>query len=845
MRKRTIILFTSSILAALLALSVITILHSMDVFSPGNNGVNTTIPESEPQFLQSDIVTDYIDTFVSMTYGSNISGPPSGMGEETGSTSLIEQSFVSSSWSTLLLQPSFGSKPTGWTDDGIYYNTGSQRFSSDGSLTGYLYCTPVDTLGCDTVRFTLSIACEWGEASVYVEFWDGSNWDVIGYFVQASYGEQSFSSSASEYKHDSFRVRVTYADFDSSLDFEADNWLIEKQTTKTYYRFQAIYKFTGIDFNRYTTAQFFVDFAEEDSTEDLAFRIGAITPTIVIANQISSDFNVTISQHLTGPELYVDIRDIFRVGDEDSSTWSIERLFIILSGSNPTCDAPPVTSGLVNTNYLLAEYNYIAVIVNVSDPSGYSSIDQVVLSVYDETHVEQIFSLIYTQDTGSFIEGNNSPSVILDNSSHVVLSLDDSISLLFNFTATFACPSSSNVTYRVHVLDSDDEFNPLSFYLAGFNIESRLSILNISLNDSYGTPTRGNTDQSVLASGSVSYIGMPLFHPYSDSITISVECGNISGSPWISSHYSELNGSFTASVFSDEDVGRDRYTFLVTSSGVNCLDTDYSAFYISDEIVCVGLSSPGTIVDSSSIGFIDVRMLYSYDREPVMNGSYNLEFAPLFYQTGDTWRASYSPDSLMKITFDSISIEASNIYGVTRINMNGSDITLYWEQLVCHITAPISSTFEIGQNATGIEVWAEYYFWVDHGYRRYLGTLNLNDTIYLYNTPGRHGYTVQSAEGDDLWNVFTIQSSNSIFITWVDSNITPTTTSTTLPNDFLLALIVGLSGLGVGLVALAITYHAKKDAVKKPPEKKEDLSAALDYLDMISSERENSSEDNT
>ncbi|TFF91413.1 hypothetical protein EU545_04205, partial [Candidatus Thorarchaeota archaeon] len=534
--------------------------------------------EPQPLFAPSDTSEDYVDSRQSITHGTDTNPPPSGMGELSGYTSLEEESYPNPTWTRLLTQTTFTSRPSGWTDDGISYAGG--YFVETSSITGYIYCTAVDTSGCDQVRFSLGFQGTWETSSVSVWFWDSSSWVLIDYVDESpTYGDQSFSNSSSIFKHSGFRVKVQYDDFDSTLDFQADNWRIDRLDTETDYRFEAVYKFTGVAFSEYASEELYIDFASGSSTDTLEFRVGAgdTTPdNLVTPSPKNTDFHVDIHPYLTGSEFYVDIRDTWRSGDSTQSEWRIERLYIRLSESNPVSDAAPVTSGLVDGTHILAEYDYVTTSVYVSDPGGYADITQVILSVYDQSQSTQQFSLVYAEDGNVFAEGNSSELVILDAGGSSATKAGNDIDLEFRYAVEFLCPRVENAQLRVQVFDSSGETNPVSFYSSGFHIESRLALDSLNIDDGLGTPNRGDIDSTLQISGALTYYGLSSHYPLSSSVDISVTCGNISGSPWAPSDYNQADGTFSVSVPSDSTVGRDYYSLSVICDGLERLHTGYS-----------------------------------------------------------------------------------------------------------------------------------------------------------------------------------------------------------------------------------------------------------------------------
>jgi hypothetical protein len=176
---------------------------------------------------------------------------------------------------------------------------------------------------------------------------------------------------------------------------------------------------------------------------------------------------------------------------------------------------------------------------------------------------------------------------------------------------------------------------------------------------------------------------------------------------------------------------------------------------------------------------------------------------------------------------------------------------MYWEQLTCYIDGPLFNTIQVGENATGIVCWAEYYYWASHGYRYYTGTLTLNDTTYLYETPGIRAYRVASAAGDDEWGVVTIRSSQVTACSWqaqttstTTTTGTTTTTTTTTQNPWgLYIAVAGIGIAGVALVLVVVVARRLRSATREGVP--EDLDTALDYLDSIAAEQGEDPEDNT
>lgn len=720
----------------------------------------------------------YVDGIYDEVYGTHTNGPPNGMALDNNETvdsrtSLAEASYTASQWSTLLEQTTFSSKPTGWTDDHIDYYDSEFHEDVSGFMTGYLRCTQVDTSGSEEIRFSIDFGGSWDINSyVYIQFWDGSNYDVMTTLTEGSKSARTVTSTDAQYKRTDFHVQIYYWNDADSMSFDADNWKIEQRDTYTRYRFEAIYNFSGIDFDSYATEELVVDFNSVSSSETLEFwfESGDTSPDHLIVDNIAgnTDFVVNIHDWLTGPDCYVMIRDESRSNDAISSTWAIDRMYLRLTNSDPQTNGTPITEGLVDSDTILSEYNYVVTSLNVSDPDGYSNLDYVELSVYDDGRSTEYFRFLYNESNDSFQVTHNPHYVKFDITTSSVSKSGINIFLDFNYTLDMDCPRITNADYKLLVVDEDEAgLDSPYWYETNWSSENRLALSgNWGLFDGVGTFDRGSIDGTIIANGTLHYYGFENYHPLTEITTIIVECANVSTSPWTVLQYDDSTGFFSVDVVADDEVGIDTYSFEARVEGVNRLISTSTKTYISDRINCTSLSTPAFIIDSSHTGIMHVRLRYEYDNSNVVDGSYLLNDLSLEKQIDDLWRASHTPNELKNITYNIISQITPDAHGISEINMNEFSLTMYWEELNCYISPPTEQVILPGANASGIVIRAEYYFWEYHGFQVYSGTIHINDTTFILNDEGRLGYNVSSADGDDTWNVFTIFSSNSTFCVW-------------------------------------------------------------------------------
>ena len=304
------------------------------------------IIEAVPVFIEAAAGNDYVDSVQSLMYGSHTVLIP-GMAQDTTSvTDLTEAPFTT--WTNLLTQSTFSEPlPSGWSDDEMFYSDGDFNSVAD-STSGFLSCADIDTSSATQVRFTLNIGVTTIDLKIFsvgVRFYSNTGtWDYIGPIPKRTRSDITFSSTDSKYQHSSFKVRVEYTSETFAGAFEADNWRVDGLLGG--YRFQAVYKFTGVDYGTYTSELLHVDFdvSGGSSSEYLDFRFeaGDTTPDALVVENMNSDFTVSIHPYLTGSEFYVDIRDDARLGDSDPDTWKIARMYIILTNAAPVNDLDPV-----------------------------------------------------------------------------------------------------------------------------------------------------------------------------------------------------------------------------------------------------------------------------------------------------------------------------------------------------------------------------------------------------------------------------------------------------------------------------------------------------------------------
>ncbi len=673
-------------------------------------------------------------------------------------------------------QALFNSLPSGWTDFGITYSGGT--FSNNGINTdGYLYCNAVDTSAYNGVKFILSIGVFKlsGSFSVRCDFLDSSgNWVEIGSYPLDSKADVTFSSFDSQYLHSNFKVRVYYTGSSSeSGSFTADNWRIYGIEPAPYASFKAVYVFNSVDFGTYASEKLVVDFDTSSSSEYLDFRLecGDTTPDNLVADNKNTDFEVDIDTYLTGSTCYVEITDDFVIGDLDIDTWLIDQMYILLTNSDPVNDAVPSSSNLDDTDNLYAEYKTYQITTSHIDNDGYQHIDTVDLQCQSNDRATTYWTVRYDEDTNTFIEQSDTQNYIeLDTGSSTATRSGVNLDLVFYIRIRWNHPAVTNIDLVLTTKDADAATDT-DYYEVNWDIESRLDFSSFSLGDQSDVASRGPIGGTIEATGAVVYYGSSI-HPNASEVDVWIGSSDVSPGEWAATNYESTGGTFSVTVPADDTVGLDTYDFKVVTessgySGTDLLHAVHSSTYIADQIICSSISSPSFIVDSSATGYIDVYLQYVYDNTAVTDGTYSLNGLSLSHQGGGVWRASNTPNSPTYVTYDNVSIDTVDSYGIDTIDMNAQSITIYWESINCYISTPLQDPIRVGENATGIHVWGEYTYWALHGFRYYDGTINLNNTQFMYDTIGTRGYKIISIGGDDAFGITTFIGHNETSCTWI------------------------------------------------------------------------------
>lgn len=293
----------------------------------------------EGHFLAHE-TKQYIDATHSTTWGTVTNGPPNGFGDgragPTYDTELLEESYVLEQ-NTTLETTAFPSLPSGWSTTAWTVTGGeaiADEWGADRSLTTKAY-----NLGSyDSVFIDFSWAAYDGvgvSASYYqLQKYEGSWVTVLNCpALTTTYVDESEEVTSS---YSAFQWRW-YNDGTGEFDrLKVDDVTIKGQTSDTFYRFDAIFKFENVTLGlpNYTI---FIDFYTPlTGSDSLTFRIeNDTTPLWVVGElEMQDDFNDTVTDYITSSTMYLRIDDSFyQSGDSVQTTAYIERIY--LSSGDP------------------------------------------------------------------------------------------------------------------------------------------------------------------------------------------------------------------------------------------------------------------------------------------------------------------------------------------------------------------------------------------------------------------------------------------------------------------------------------------------------------------------------
>lgn len=233
-----------------------------------------------------------------------------------------------------------------------------------------------------------------------------------------------------------------------------------------------------------------------------------------------------------------------------------------------------------------AGYN---ITMEASDPNGASDIKHLELSLISEDRTIEYWIVRYDSDTGAFSEQMDMYDFITLNSSmSSCINVGNTTNLIFNTAINWNHPNVAAAQVRCFVIDDDLNYD-IRYYDMNLFVETRLDMpMGPTISDGTGAPDRGDINQEISVSGSITYLGDTLCPPESE-IDVYIICTEVPTSPWRATNYEDSAGTFSKIVRADDEVGQDIYQLIVVPhgsgpSGVNLLYEGQSCTYIADDL---------------------------------------------------------------------------------------------------------------------------------------------------------------------------------------------------------------------------------------------------------------------
>ncbi|MHA2433968.1 MAG: hypothetical protein ACXADO_12120, partial [Candidatus Thorarchaeota archaeon] len=325
----------------------------------------------------------------------------------------------------------------------------------------------------------------------------------------------------------------------------------------------------------------------------------------VTTGDANSWTNFSVSSYLTAATFTIRFGDNITDVDSTQSTWQKDSCLLrTYNTTGPSNDQAPTLENPDDTDNMYARYKNYQISVNVSHPSGFANIDTVNLSLWDNTQTTEYWAVSFDEDTETFTEHDPNGYITLSTSASLNWSSGNDLDIMFVLNITWTHPDISDVDAEQYVNDSatgtDDDF-----YEVNWDVETRLDLsVGPTLNDGSGTADRGNIDGSITASGTVIYYGGTA-NPLAVEIDLWIsasEYGTQTG-PWNATNLAN-GGTFSHTVYADDVVGQDTYTFKAVvqdagAGGTDLMQATQQDTYIADQIVVQTTTADDTRVDIS------------------------------------------------------------------------------------------------------------------------------------------------------------------------------------------------------------------------------------------------------
>jgi len=545
-----------------------------------------------------------------------------------------------------------------------------------------------------------------GSENLIVNYWDGFSWNSLGSITNIGWSNFTATGLTSSI------YTIQFVGSSETSDSLKDTWNIDLITLHTWSTQTYNYK---LDLEvQWASANYTQDFEElciyTGSLDAESIRIDVWNGggwTNIALDLTGSDWNnFTVSTWLTSSTFTIRFRGDFEVGDTIQSSWEIDVCLLHTWDNNvPQTTPTPTISNLDDIAFLYANYKQYELTAEVSDADGFAEIDYFELTLTSDNRSIEYWTIRYDEDTGNFTEQfDPSNYITLDTDSSSAIKSGNNISATFFITINWNHPDAINTDLKSIVYDA----NPSSsseYFEVNWNVETRLEIQDEpTLDDGVGTGNRGDFDQSITASGVVTYLNSSL-HPPASEIDIwiqSSEYGTHIG-PWEATSYTDVNGTFTATVYADNAVGIDTYTFKAVKqgtgvTGTNLFDSSETAQYIADRVQVQSYSADDSRINVNSTATLHVVLYYEFDSSFVTDGnvSINGKFA-IYSGFNGVWTFTDEKSTAQLVTYNTL-VYSGGTYGITGENQNGKSIGQIWDYVRVVSYSAIDSRVDVSSS---------------------------------------------------------------------------------------------------------------------------------------------------
>jgi hypothetical protein len=451
------------------------------------------------------------------------------------------------------------------------------------------------------------------------------------------------------------------------------------------------------------------------------------------------------------------------------STNSQQVVWSPIPNSVPVNNAAPVLTNPDDTDNMYARYVYYTITSSVSDGDGYTNISYVELTLYDDSRASPVWTLRYTVSGGVFSIELGSAFITLSPLSYAIESGND-IDITWIIKIDWDHADMTDVDTYQYVRDA--VIGVGDFYESNWDIETRLDITGLTVDDGSGTADRGPLDGSINVSGTVIFLGSVDNYPLSNETDVWVSSSEygITIGPW--SDLTLASGQFSLIAYADDAVGQDTFTVKVVveaagSGGSDLLQSTVQDTYIADRIIVQSYAASDPRVNIGDTVDIDVELVYAYDLTAVTDGTVTVNGLSAVHQGSGIWRFSDTKSSVQLVTYDSTAYSGGN-HGLTQVDQGAMSQDVIWDQIVVQTTVADDTRINVGAN---VEIRVTLLLAYDSAFLGASDSVTLDGTAMTWDGVNSWFDLTVSQASVGLWTYFVNSSSETTYgITSLDTN---------------------------------------------------------------------------